>query len=464
MAGILRNLKYMIFLLLCIALALSTGCGPGKPPYMVSTFSPAIAGDGSGGIFAVYCVNAQNGPESYISSAYLQEVSASGHVLWGERGIPIDLDRHIIQDPALFSDGKGNLMIIWVSTDSIWAQKTNLDGHPLWNTGKVKIGSFSKLKNFKVIDDGEGRVVVAWLGANDEFFIQKIDADGQLLWLKDSRLPEVAGFNLFRNEDGDLILIWGNSYRGCFAQKIDSQGQFSWNTNVQLRQSETSYNGYFAGSIIDDNAGGAIVSWEEYPDYSSPAKPSPASNVFHRIDKDGKIAWNIQRQPEDSSSRKTYSILSDGVGGAFLFSRSDQSLYVERIDSDGRTLWNERLLYSDLAEFISTGFNIISDNSGEAILIRESFLDHYYITRMQSIDSSGKRLWNEEGILIKSKSSYSLPLLTLLDNSGYIASWRANYTTGTIFVQKISPGGELLWGQDGISLDAWKDVNKEKKQ
>jgi hypothetical protein len=430
---------------------------------MVPTFNPALVGDGSGGIIALYSINEQSGPTSYTSTAYLQRISAEGDLLWGEKGRLIDVDKHII---ALLNDRKDNLIIVWIESHSIWAQKIDLEWHSLWDVNKIKIADFDTLLDYKVINDDEGGAMVTWLGANKELFLQKIDSAGNLLWPQENRLSDVAGFRLIRFSDGNLVLIWGNGYRGYFVQEINNEGLFSWDTNLSIRLPDTSYSGYFNASITDDYFGGAILNWAEYPGASQPANPSPVSNIFRRIDNEGKITWSIQRPPVDSLHGEIYKNLGDGTGGAFLFSRSDQSIFFEHIDSEGHTLGSEssRLkLYSDLFIFDSTvtGFNIIPDNAGGVVISRLSHANRKQLPRIQRLDALGNKLWSDEGILIsgtpESQVSYTLPVLTSFDDSGYIASWIARYTQGNIFVQKIGSNGELLWGQDGIALDAWRN-------
>jgi hypothetical protein len=348
--------------------------------------------------------------------------------------------------------------------DTIWAKKNDLEGHPLWNTGRVKIGTFTKLLEYKVIYDSAGGAIILWFGADNKFYLERIDTDGNLVWSQDKGLSDVIVFNLINNNNVSLIITLLENDNSYFIRKINLQGQFTWDKELDLQPSDDSNSGYFAASIIDDYAGGAIINWVKYPGSSSPANPSPASNVFRRIDKEGKIAWTIERKPVEPLRGEKYSILDDGSGGTFLFSSNGQTVFVERIDSEGQPIWPESsrlLLYSDLQEFGGPlGFNIMSDSKGGVILVRLSYSDNHYIPRIQRLDSSGNKLWTEAGVPVagtpESRISYSLPLLTIPDNSSYIASWKAHYTLGTIFVQKINTDGELLWGQNGISLDAWR--------
>lgn len=208
--------------------------------------------------------------------------------------------------------------------------------------------------------------------------------------------------------------------------------------------------------VCTDMNGGAIVVWRE-----------KNSDIYaQRLDKFGNIMWDSDGVPICAEDMEQWpiEIISDGKGGAILLwqdyreltdniSRdfASNTLYVQRINSEGRVLWNENGV--QLSDFrIRTDYiinqqimqtyceEIISDAHGGAYicwaLAHDSLMSqtHNLIAYIQHVDSTGNCLWEE----------YGKPLLTGISKELSIVS---DDSSGVYCY--ISPDSVYRFGYDG---------------
>ncbi|MBI9033671.1 MAG: T9SS type A sorting domain-containing protein [Bacteroidales bacterium] len=98
---------------------------------------------------------------------------------------------------------------------------------------------------------------------------------------------------------------------------------------------------------------------------------------------------------------------------------------------------------------------IHADYNGNYYVAMFSNEDNYNI-RLQRLDSDGYYLWDEEGLLVSDheQNSWISEWDMRVDNAGNCILAFADVRSGNpdIYVYKISPDGEFLWGDDGISV------------
>jgi hypothetical protein len=454
---------FVLFVLLWTGLLFITGCEPLRPPYLVPNFYPAVAGDGSGGIVAVYHLSELSGKESYTSHSYIQRISSVGERLLGEKGIPIDLELDQMVSPTtLVSDGQGNYLLIWKSPNGIWACKIDLTGNLLWGEGEVKISSLTRFRDYKVFGNN-GVAIVAWVNTGGELFIQKIDADGHLLWPDAPVLSQTIGFDLSTDHQGNIFIIWRGLDSGISIRKIDSQGQSQWNKDILLLNGKSAP---FTNAqpwesdfwVISDGAGGCITGWKDMTG-SYPLN-------LQRIETGGNVLWSVQKLPTNEKFLDLCRIVEDGSGGTLVFWQSNRSIYAQHIDSDGIPLWEgENGLLVDsgvyLPDYQVSSGDFVSDGNGGAIISWISGTEVGRIPYSQRLDRSGKKLWNDQGKIVRSTSTshvqYNRSTLMTEENlNGVIAFGIARTEESHAFVQKISTDGTFPWGNEGVTLDAWR--------
>ena len=165
------------------------------------------------------------------------------------------------------------------------------------------------------------------------------------------------------------------------------------------------------------------------------------------------------------------STISDDSGGAIIAWQNTKGIYVQHIDSSGKVLWQKGgLLVTNTGMIIDslvmmqTGFTMVSDGLGGAIVAwagesttstktnnRENFAPLTIYT--QRISSTGKLMW--QNTVISTGNNWQI---VSNGDGGAIIAWdnfKPYYEAShndSLCLQKIAPDGALLWGNPGLTL------------
>lgn len=149
----------------------------------------------------------------------------------------------------------------------------------------------------------------------------------------------------------------------------------------------------------------------------------------------------------------TYISRFDNNGGAY-------KVYLNLLALDGTAIWTEPngLLVSDHDQMSwLTEYDLTVDNGGNAVVvfqdIRNAGVNNVVAYK---ISSEGEFLWGADGIALSSDTStdygnMSPVVFNSADNSIYIA-WQRLGTGTNIVMNRLSPDGQKLWGESGITL------------
>jgi len=153
-------------------------------------------------------------------------------------------------------------------------------------------------------------------------------------------------------------------------------------------------------------------------------------------------------------------IAVDSNGFAYIswFSNDvgNYNVRLQRLDRDGNALWSQNgiLVSSQLQETWITDYDLAVDPSGYAVV---TFTD---IRTGQSnpvgyrVSPDGDLIWGATGILLADDSNFDpSPKVCVTTQGNSIFAWQSIPDSGDSLVklQKISPDGDLLWG-NGITL------------
>jgi hypothetical protein len=144
-------------------------------------------------------------------------------------------------------------------------------------------------------------------------------------------------------------------------------------------------------------------------------------------------------------------ITSDGEGGAIILydimnGSNQRDFYAQRVSQDGHKMWDEKGVLIGSAKYRSTSFSylkIISDTHSGAIIGRmDMTIDRRTrLYQIIKIDFNGEILWQREVDAIEQMIG---------DGNGGVIT--AVDRESVIFVDKISPEGSSIWGENGISI------------
>ncbi|MEO8211013.1 MAG: hypothetical protein ABI840_10660 [bacterium] len=351
---------------------------------IADNWSPLLISDGAGGAIITW----YDGFDAGIIRA--QRINSNGIVLWTTNGIIISnsISHHnSLFQPQMISDGNGGAIICWYDAREsvdwfIYGQRINSSGQILWQSNGVKL---TKRTGFypMPISDGAGGAIFCFFESysSGKVFAERINGNGLILW-NDSGMIVSNHANIY-HEDllicsdgfGGAIISWynlvsSNNY-DIYSQRINSNGITQWVNNGVLVGGDPQLNIRFLNNNVSDGAGGTIICW---PDN----RRAGILDVYgQKINSSGNTQWSpngrliISSPAGDSRFPR---IISDGQGGAIVACESSDlpginfDIYVQRINFNGETLWNQRGIPASNAPGNQFFPELTSRGNGKAIV------------------------------------------------------------------------------------------------
>ena len=163
---------------------------------------------------------------------YIQRVNGAGASQWTADGVALAVAPNNKFHPKIISDGTGGAIVVWHdfrngnSNADIYIQRVTSAGVPQWTDGGIGLCTALDHQFYPALaTDGAGGAIVTWTdhrsGMNWDIYVQWLDASGTARWFFDE-----------------------NDLDGVPLSKALNPGQSR-------------------PKIIDDGAGGAIVTWHD---------------------------------------------------------------------------------------------------------------------------------------------------------------------------------------------------------
>ncbi len=380
--------------------------------------SVAAATDGAGGAIFAW-MDTRNGSQDI----YTQRIDASGNLQWATNGVPVCTAAFNQYNPKLVSDGAGGAIIVWLDDRDgagagnydIYAQRINASGAVQWTADGVSICTATGVQNAQqVIADGSGGAIVAW-------------SDGRTS---------------------------GSSNADIYAQKVNASGVMQWGISGTTVCTSNSLQNI--PQLVSDGAGGAVISWEDWRNFSQ-------TDIYaQRMSSNGFYMWSFQgvvicSEPNFAAQYNTR-IATDGSGGAIICwqdkrTSSSDDIYAQRVNSSGAVQWTGNGVLICNAAGLQIGSQIISDGSGGAIITwedRRTERDIY----AQRVNGSGAAQWTANGIVVCNQAGIQTDVqLTNVTGGAALLTW-SDYrnSPGDIYAQKINAAGAVQWTANGVAV------------
>ncbi len=415
--------------------------------------SQQLISDGSGGAILVYIDYNTSLNERSI---YAQRVNALGIIQWGTGGVPVCTVTGNQQNPQLASDGNGGAIMVWqdnriTSIPEIYAQRINSAGIVQWTIDGISLGDGSGVNHTQpqLIPDGSGGAFVTWkavFSLNASIRAQHIDAAGNILWatggvfVTNSTTPELP--QIISDDAGGMIISW-NEFVGpiatgahdIFAQRLNSAGVTQWGPAGSSICNAV--NGQISTQLVSDGSNGAIICWRDF---------RGLGNIYaQRVNSSGIVQWTVNgvATANAGSSQLAQKIMSDGSNGAIITWNNNSNVYAQRLSPAGALLWgaNGKLVRP------ASGAEpqIVTDGSTGAIITWSNNFDVF----AQRLDINGNLQWVSTGVPVctESTSNQITPKMVATINGGAIIVWvdpRNNATTETdLFGSRVMNNGTL---------------------
>jgi hypothetical protein len=151
-----------------------------------------------------------------------------------------------IMEPLLVNDGQGGAVITWRDTRdrssgseaSLYAQRVNKDGNFLWQAGGVKVSSTSLNPHHAIASDGSGGALITYSFPGDWKMLrmQKLGNNGNALWGENGVLVfdgKYSGYSVSPDGLGGVVIGWGVSKgrvgsEEAYIQRVSADGTLLW--------------------------------------------------------------------------------------------------------------------------------------------------------------------------------------------------------------------------------------------
>lgn len=325
-----------------------------------------------------------------------------------------------------------------------------------------------------VISDGKGGAIVAWEdvrnnGNSYDIYAQRINGDGVLQW--DSNgvvvckiIGEQQKIDLTSDGSEGAFIVWHDSRIGndpaIYGQHLIADGSTKWIDNGILISKVGYTNLKPDPKVISDGKDGAIITWDDY--YNKDFKHGIYAQ---RIDSDGKMLWNENSVYVAEGKAFYPTIVSDGANGAIIaweYFREGFGIGInismQHLDSNGVIKWGTKpISIFDLDVSERKKSKMVSDDHGGAIITWNDGRTSLYYPNIyvQRVNADGVIQWTKNGLSIAAHANESedTPRIAKDSAGGAIITWeRTKSGSGTsILAQLINASGELQWNNgEGI--------------
>jgi len=251
-----------------------------------------------------------------------------------------------------------------------------------------------------------------------------------------------------------------------YCQRIDNNGNIKFIANgIVIAAIATADQD--RPKVTADGFYNAIACWQD--DNSSPGN----DDIYvQKIDSNGNTLWTVGGVLICSAidvQDKTW-IISDGMGGAIIAWEDARTvgvedIYAQRVNSAGVVQWTANGVVICNENNIQKEIHLVSDGFGGAIITwtdeRAGNKDIY----AQRINSAGVVQWSANGVAICTNASdQQTPKITPDGNNGAIITWSDMRGSGgkeDIYVQRINSMGGVLWTANGKVV--CNSINTQKK-
>lgn len=387
------------------------------------------------------------------------------------------------ETPVLCTDGDNGAIIAWwdhrTDVGDIYAQRIDKNGTARWNTNGIAICTTRNQQSSpKIISDGKGGAIMVWDDQrtglySGNIYAQRVNADGQVLWATNGVAVKTGSAyttQITTDGAGGAIIAWRDDRismdaSDVYAQRVDSSGNIVWTPSTGVGIA-TAASVQYPSCMVSDDSAGAIIVWTH-------VRADATTNLFaQRVNDAGNKMWATAgiAIANLATSSAAPTAQSDRQGGVFIIwndSRGpsyNRKIYGQHLDKSGVNQWatNGNRLTSEIQDLYGAA-DFIMDGSYGLIFSYSLSISYYDQTIFaQRISSSGTVLWDTLGLPICSRKwGRSMPEMINDASGGAIMTWHddrtsdaANYPEylNDIYAQRVDTTGNLLWATNGVPV------------
>jgi hypothetical protein len=326
-----------------------------------------------------------------------------------------------------------------------------------WSTnGSLVCGAALDQRAPVAITDGAGGAIIAWedrRSGGGDIYAQRVSATGWRLWGPNgvaigAASGEQVAPSIVSDQAGGAIVVW-EDVRGngdVYAQRVNGAGVVQWAADgVPVCAALGAQHNPIAAA---DGAGGVLVTWWD--------QRSLTADVYaQRLDAAGAAQWRPDGVLLSNAAGDQLNpvLVGDGAGGAIV-AWFDERVHAQRINAVGTPLWGAPGLDLTTTVEAQSGCTIVGDGAGGAIVtwtdLRAQPDQDIYAQRL---DGSGARLWGDSARIVCAASGFQFAPVTAADGAGgVIVAWRdLRGASADIYAQRLGASGSAQWTADGVA-------------
>lgn len=410
---------------------------------------------------------------------YAQSVRVKDGIFeWSLNGVPVCRTDGDDQLPFLISSTVYNYQIFaWLKTKEneqrLFVQKLDNLGNTAWGDSGREVCPFSSQQSApSLIDDMHGGLWVSWtddrIPRSTRIFTQHVESDGKLEFSPKgidlhpehkSEYGEIKNLKVLPADDGQYFLAWEDYRNGynnpdIYIQKFTIKGEPSWRRSgipVCIAAGEQS-----RPFLVTDGDGGVIVVWVD-------KRNNLDDNIYaQRINSNGKMLWNYNGLPVCVAPQYQGQIraIPDGKNGVIIcwgdartFMSTGFDLYIQRISALGEPLWETNGKPFARDKNLQTSPSITPDGEAGAFICWADNRDGHSNIFVQHINQFGIYQWGAGGRSLYTNDKHQRQPMVLqnFENDVFLAWEDARHGEGNekIYMQLMTGNGSKIWGGNG---------------
>ena len=392
-----------------------------------------LESDGKGGAFIVWKDWRFDG---FLPDIYVQRVDSNGYPLWTVDGAVACDEPSDQSTPAITTDEKDGVIIAWSDERSggkrdVFAQRIDANGNKMWAVDGVPVATkVEREHSEKIVSDDHGGVFVVWeqerLDFSWDIWAQRIDSSGNAVWVSGG-IPVCnvtanrINHKIQRDGEGGLFVTWQDERSGNFdiyVQRIDANGNLLWNTSGV---SVCAAPGVQSNPKIDPEKqlDGVYIAWVD-------KRNGTDYDVYcNRVDSNGNVLWGAMGKPVavGSGNQSAIDILSNNKTEGLIVTWKDNrspnyDIYIQKINLSGEPVWalNGNVVCDAPEDQLNP--NIISDKAGGAIIAWQDFRYGDWDVFSQRVSANGIPQWTVNGEAVSTAVGEQESPKNIPDNKG----------------------------------------------
>lgn len=338
----------------------------------------------------------------------------------------------------IIKDGINGFIILWSANNSIYGQRIDINGIPLWGSGgKFIVSNVGALKERNIGSDGANGCIIVFKdnrNGNLDIFAQRINSDGELLWNSED-VPVSINENIQNNQ----VIMINNYYETIITWEDNRNG------NTDIYSQLVTIDGILPSTACDtgvvrynspinkkENMGFKIPTAAKFLSHSLTTDDdgniyitgySEGSNTKYdyltiKYNASGNLIWVARYDGLASKIDKAYAVLVDIFGNVYVTGESDggstkADIVTIKYNENGEEQWVSRYNNSSVNKRDAAYDIILSPFQDLVVVTGES--DGGSTTKCDIITigyntSTGDEVWVKRynGISSKNDKAYSM--------------------------------------------------------